>query len=274
MIKLRINTKLMRAATMLLLMLLTTTTAWADSETITVSNWAGLKNAISDGAKIELSGDDVYYAVESGITINSGTVTIYGKGHTIDAAELNAHIFEVGNGATLILKNMTLKNTVNNGDGGAIYNNQSTLTITGCTFTNNEAKSEKGGAIYNHQGILKIVDSKFDKNAKYDRAIYNYAADEDNLFKLTILNTEMVQDKVCVNYNDCERRLDDKGDLDLLTTEYNANIPEIIYDGTAVPITITTDTEFTGTMVVAITNAINNPEVSVNNGEGSTTYKI
>ena len=49
-----------------------------DSGTTTVNDWESLRSAINDGAVIELSGDDVYYAEESGITIGSGTVSIDG----------------------------------------------------------------------------------------------------------------------------------------------------------------------------------------------------
>ncbi len=143
----------------------------ADSGIITVNNWEQLKSAINDGAVIELSGDDVYYAEGSRIAIDSGIVSIDGKGHTIDAQGLNSHIFEINYGATLILKNIILKNAINDafndGDGGAIYIDQGTLTVIGCTFTNNAATSENGGAIYNNEGTLKIVNSKFEKNSKY-----------------------------------------------------------------------------------------------------------
>ena len=98
-----LNLNYLRTFLMLAVMLLTTATAWADGPT-TVNNWEELKAAISNGAVIELAetSDDVYYAEGSTITITSGTVTIDGKGHTIDAQRLNARIFEVGNGATLI----------------------------------------------------------------------------------------------------------------------------------------------------------------------------
>ena len=243
----------------------------ADSGNVTVNNWTELMSNINDGAVIELSGDDVYYAEGSGIAIDSGTVTIDGKGHTIDAQGLNSHIFEINNGATLKLKNLILKNALNNGDGGAIYNNQGTLIIINCTFTNNTANYEKGGAIYNHEGTLKIVNSRFEKNVKYDKAIYNYGT-EDDPFRLTIINTTMIEDKVCVNYEDNERRLDDKRDIDLLTTEVNAYIQEIIYNGTSVFISVAgIDEDFTGSVTVNITNTIYNTVISVANGKGNTT---
>ena len=246
-----------------------------DSGTTTVTNWAELKNNINDGAIIELDGDDVYYAEESGINIASGTVTINGKGHTIDAKGLNCRIFEISDGASLILKNLTLKNCNSTKDyGGAIYNDKGSLTVTNCTFTNNTAGGEEGGAIYNYEGALRIEDSTFDKNKNFDKAIYNYG-EEDNPFRLTIINTAMIEDKVCVNYGDNERRLDDKRDIDLLTTEVNASIPEIIYEGSTVLINVTgIDADFTGSVTVNITNTIYNTEVDVANGEGSTAMSL
>lgn len=245
-----------------------------DSGITTVTNWGELKSAISNGAVIELDGDDVYYAEGFGITINSGTVSIDGKGHTIDAQGLNCRIFEINNDANLILKNLILKNAKNDQDGGAIYNNQGTLTVTGCTFTNNTATSDRGGAIYNYEGTLKIVNSKFEKNVKYDKAIYNYGT-EDDPFQLTIINTTMIEDKVCVNYEDNERRLDDKRDIDLLTTEVNANIQEIIYDGNPVFISVSgIDNDFNGDITVNITNTIYNTLINVANGEGNTIMNL
>ncbi len=252
--------------------------ALKDSGISTVNNWGELKNAINDGAVIELSGDDVYYAEGSGISIDSGTVTINGKGHTIDAQRLNCRIFEI-NGATLTLENLILKNCNSTEEyGGAIYNDQGTLTLTNCTFTNNTAwggnTNSKGGAIYNYEGTLKILDSTFNKNMAYNMAIYNYA-EEDNPFRLTIINTTMIEDKICVNYEDNERRLDDKRDIDLLTTEVNAYIPELIYEGTAVLISVTgIDADFNGTVTVNITNTIYNTEVNVANGEGNITMNL
>ena len=240
----------------------------------TVNNWTELKSAINDGAVIELAGDDVYYAEGSAITIGSGTITIDGKGHTIDAQRLDSRIFEINNGAALILKNLILSNAYSYQDGGAIYNNEGTLTVVGCKFTNNTAESEKGGAIYNNEGTLKIINSIFDKNAKYDRAIYNYGT-EDNPFRLTVINTTMIEDKVAVNYCGNERRLDDKRDIDLLTSEVNAYILAVNYVGTPVLISVSEiDNDFTGRITVNITNTIYNTEVWVAGGTGNTTMEL
>ena len=258
-----------------------------NSEITTVNNWAELKAAINDGAVIKLEGDDVYKADGTSISIDAGTVTIYGNGHTIDAQtngnsidlipidELHvARLFKIENGATLTLKNLILKRAYSDKDGGAIYNDGGTLNVANCTFTNNTATTEKGGAIYNKEGTLRIVSSIFDKNAKYDRAIYNYG-DEDHPFRLTIINCTMIEDKVCVNYEDKERRLDDKRDIDLLTTEVNAYIQEIIYEGNPVLISLSgIDTDFTGSVSVNMTNTIYNTMVDVANGEGRETMDM
>ena len=197
-------------------------------------------------------------------------MTIYGNNHTIDGNG-KARIFQI-NGCNVVFHNITFTNGSAD-KGGAIYS-EGTVTAIGCTFTGNTATSEKGGAIYNYEGSLKIVDSRFDKNSKYDRAIYNYGT-EDNLFRLTIINTTMIEDKVCVNYEGNERKLDDKRDIDLLTTEVNAYIQEIIYEGAPVLISVSgIDADFTGSVAVNITNTIYNTLVDVANGEGNTTMNL
>ena len=234
-----------------------------------------LNQAINSNSNSEIYlNDDYKYSDDdsnfrNGIVINRD-VTIYGNNHTIDG-DGKARIFQI-NGGNVVFHNITF--TKCRADkGGAIYS-EGNVTAIGCTFTNNTATSEKGGAIYNYEGTLKIVNSRFDKNAKYDRAIYNYGT-EDNLFRLTIINTTMIEDKVCVNYDDNERRLDDKRDIDLLTTEVNAYISEIIYEGNPVLISVSgIDTDFTGSVTVNITNTIYNTMVDVANGEGSTTMNL
>ena len=59
------------------------------------------------------------------------------------------------------------------GDGGAIYNYKSKITITESTFTKSTAYS--GGAVYNDNGELRIIESAFTENARpvWGGAIYN-----------------------------------------------------------------------------------------------------
>ncbi len=85
-------------------------------------------------------------------------VTILGAGKDksiIDALGLD-EIFNVDYGYSLIIKDLTLKNS----SGSAIYNS-GTLTVINCDFVNNFAKS--GGAIYN-EGILSVTGSTFINN--------------------------------------------------------------------------------------------------------------
>jgi predicted outer membrane repeat protein len=52
------------------------------------------------------------------------------------------------------------------GEGGAIRSDQSTLTVTGCTFNFNSAYD--GGAIYSTQGTTSVANSTFFENAAPD----------------------------------------------------------------------------------------------------------
>ena len=69
--------------------------------------------------------------------------------------------------------NFTNNTSINGGWGGAIYNSYDNLTVTGSTFTNNNAS--EGGAIENYLGTLSIMGSNFiNNNATYGGAILNY----------------------------------------------------------------------------------------------------
>jgi predicted outer membrane repeat protein len=127
-------------------------------------------------------------------------LTIQGPGAgllTIDSNLVtsgNSRIFEVGSGATVALSGMTLDGgggfasnvslgRVNDGFGGAILN-FGTLTITGCTLSNNSAAQppdsaafgwppSEGGAIYN-DGVLTVTGCTLVNNsADYGGGISN-----------------------------------------------------------------------------------------------------
>lgn len=138
---------------------------------------------ISDGVTNANPGGTVHIAdgvgpytgpANRGITINKD-LTIIGQspaGTVIDA-QGQGRIFYINSGVTVNLYNLTLKNGYLNPDnGGAIYN-AGTLTVTGCTFTNNTALKSvsgggyviggSGGAIYN-AGYLTVTGSIFTDN--------------------------------------------------------------------------------------------------------------
>jgi hypothetical protein len=95
-------------------------------------------------------------------------LTIVGNGDTIERSGAsgipqipNFRLFDVANGASLTLQNLTLQNgrefdSSKSGEGGAIYN-QGSLLLSGVTvFFNSAVGGEaKGGAIYN-QGSLVL----------------------------------------------------------------------------------------------------------------------
>jgi len=144
-------------------------TVSALDQTITTASSGGLKTAINNvgtGETVYME-NGVYSGNDNtGITINKN-LTISGKGNNvvIDAKGTN-RIFIIGSGVSLTLKNLKLINGGSpDGKGGAIYNNGA-LTISGSTFTNNQAKNDfynYGGAIYNN-GTLTISGSTFTSN--------------------------------------------------------------------------------------------------------------
>jgi len=105
------------------------------------------------------------------------TLTITGKTgpdkDILDAKGLS-RIFKVENGATLFLKNLTLKGGKAEGEedadkcGGAIYaKNANEIKIINCTITDNKAK-ENGGGIYVESTYTTITNCIFTKNTARD----------------------------------------------------------------------------------------------------------
>ena len=107
----------------------------------------------------------------STLTINGGGNDINGNGHkgiTVNSGQ-TLNVNNVGNSTDEDSKGF---NGFSSSKGGAIYNDRGTATITGSTFTGNEANY--GGAIYNSD-TATITDSTFTGNmANYNGgAIYN-----------------------------------------------------------------------------------------------------
>ena len=71
-----------------------------------------------------------------------------------------------------VLENNTFKNNKAYSGGGALYITPSTITVTTlvdrCTFTNNSSTTGNGGAVYNNQGTLTLgTDNRFEENKSY-----------------------------------------------------------------------------------------------------------
>jgi len=173
------------------------------NETITNTTNGGLKTAIdkvNNGQTVYMENGVYSGNNNTGITIDR-SITIEGKGNNvvIDAKGTN-RIFTIENGNTVTLKNLKFINGKSAGDGGAIYNSGSTLSISGCTFNNNIAEGHidrvlyyfsngipslnpsygkrigyNGGAIHNYGGTLSINGCTFINNQAYGcgGAIYN-----------------------------------------------------------------------------------------------------
>ena len=104
----------------------------------------------------DIDGSSVFY-----IPNNSSVVSI--SGMTISGGYLplgsGAGIY---NNGTLTVENIVLTDNYA-GDGGAIYNNQGTLTISESTISSNTATGW-GGGVYNNKGTVTIKNSTFRSN--------------------------------------------------------------------------------------------------------------
>jgi VCBS repeat-containing protein len=112
----------------------------------------------------------------------TSNITIQGAGRgstTINGVGLNDRAFDVKNGATLALQNLTVSGFDISAlqYGGAIYN-QGTVNLTGVSLLNNKAVS--GGAVYNDTGgVFTATDTVFKDSTTtsgYGGALWNDAS--------------------------------------------------------------------------------------------------
>ena len=156
------------------------------SDAITAANTKAVVQACTAGTGT----DTIEFSVTGTITLTSelpaitntspGSLTIDGSGQaiTVDGAGM-FQIFDISSG-TLGLRFLTLAhgtvigNEEGLGAGGAVFNEGGTLTVTNCTFSDNQSTGSavggsgnglpgQGGAIYN-SGALTVTDSTFSGN--------------------------------------------------------------------------------------------------------------
>ncbi len=149
---------------------------------------------------LTISGNNTYQilAVATG-TLNVSGISFVdgfvgpGNGYNNDPGTGGALYIDIG--ATINVKNCNFVNNVSNySGGGAILNEQGTLTVTGSTFAGNIVSSESGfgGAIYN-LGQLKVTSTTFSSNtASFGSAIMNYADSQHVGTTATISDTTFV----------------------------------------------------------------------------------
>lgn len=132
-------------------------------------NFTYLQDLINSGEKeINLDSDiilddDEKYKFISGIKADTINLIVNGNGHTIDARG-KTRIFDIDGRVTF--RNVTFKNGYSESDGGAIKCFFSTVKFEGCIFENNVVKRQygQGGAIYNNGFSVTITGSVFKNN--------------------------------------------------------------------------------------------------------------
>ena len=169
-------------------------------------NFLALYNAINDAGSVLVLADDYTFdggiladaLFKPGVTINKN-ITINGGGHTINGNG-NARIFNIGEGCTVVLNNITFTNAIAisvalaYGNGGAI-NNQGTLIIENCNFIGNLASTRPlvtqgtgyGGAIYS-EGALTVMNSYFADNVAKGDGGAIYASESVDIRNTRFLN--------------------------------------------------------------------------------------
>ncbi len=140
------------------------------SRVVSVLDESSLVLALEEGGQIGFTSDGTIL-MSNTITLDSDA-TIDGAGHDVTlSGGGTTRLFNVPQGFTLTLRNLTLANAV-----GEALNVEGSLMVEDCTFTNNNGST--GGAIYN-AGDLTVSNSIFANNSVNDGdpacggAIYN-----------------------------------------------------------------------------------------------------
>jgi hypothetical protein len=119
-----------------------------------------LRAALSGGGTVTFSCDGTIQ-LSSPITISSDT-TIDGSGHTVAISGNVSQVFIVNSGIIVTMQNLSISNSYS--EHHSAITNVGTLTISNCTFSNNESFSDgDGGAIWNGS-TLTISNSTFNDN--------------------------------------------------------------------------------------------------------------
>lgn len=194
---------------------------YSDGPTLSISNSAfNQNNAESEGGAIY----DVYGSTGT-LTVNDSTFTgniaddgggaIYSEVGTVNitGGSFSNNVAEDDDDGGAIYNDsagsMTINGTTftsNNGtdEGGAIYNDSTSLTLTNCTFTTNLATYD-GGAVYNDSTNLNISNSTFSGNVSEEDesggALYNDCT--TSIITGTTFTGNSSQDDGGAVYNDC-----------------------------------------------------------------------
>jgi hypothetical protein len=132
---------------------------------VTANNWAELKSHCeAGGVEISLSesfvGDAASYPGQ--IDFSGSVCVVQGNGKILDAGGAGRFFYGKGEGSSLIVHSLTLKNGKESGGGGAIQASGVNVEIHTSSFITNEAA--QGGAIAAYSSNVEIHDSTFQSN--------------------------------------------------------------------------------------------------------------
>lgn len=129
---------------------------------------------------VEIENNESLNGNGGGVYITDGFFTFNGCSIKSNKANLNGG--GIYSGAGLFLMNTQFgDNRTSTQDGGGLYINNANATINpGCTFTNNRALLGKGGAVYNGIGLLSITGTSFTGNNADDGAVLFSVAQASN----------------------------------------------------------------------------------------------
>ena len=139
-----------------------------------------------DGDTIDATGVSGTILLTSGELVVSNSVTILGPGPATLAVDGNAasRVFNITNAVTVSISSLTITNGLAGGtfpaeNGGGIYNDHSTLTVSNCTLSGNSAV--RGGGVFSDGGdsgsatLTVIASTAFSNTATLDGGgIYSY----------------------------------------------------------------------------------------------------
>lgn len=182
-----------KSAIVVMLFLATVIALRADTITVTNTNDSGpgsLRQALVDAN----DGDTITFAVTGTIALTSGEllvdtrITISGPGTNNLGLDGNgmSRVLYIAPRTTVVISGLTITNG-NEGNGGGVYNDHATLTLTNCVISGNVASSDGGGifADGSESGRASVTISNSTLNA-------NSAQDGGGIYMAGLLNGNAV----------------------------------------------------------------------------------
>ncbi|AWX32561.1 Ig-like domain repeat protein [Methanosphaera sp. BMS] len=236
----------------------------------TVSSWIELNSIITDATQdTNITLDEGTYTAEGTITFNQPiTITIDGKGQSIDGNQ--NHVFEIERGSSVILKNITIKNSKNDGWWGAILNGGNLIinnsTLINNTVTTTESTSGNGGGAIHNYGKLTITDSTLENNQATG---YTEGGAIFNMGTLTITQSNLNNNTATGQYYGYGGAISNSGNLNITGSNLTHNkATGQTYDGWGGAIY----NYYGGNLTITESNLNNNTVTGQTNGYGGAIY--